>query len=95
MNLDQPTTLDTTSIITNLPASHVTSGSGLSATISGSFSTVVPFTLSYQFRVVEWHKDGQPDGVELQVKLTKHDQYGNIANESLWSKVPRIKLDRV
>jgi hypothetical protein len=95
MNIDQPTTLDTTSIISSLPTSFATSSSGLTATITGSFPTVVPYPLSYQFRVVEWHKDGQPDGVELQVKHTKHDQYGNIANESLWSKVPRIKLDRV
>jgi hypothetical protein len=95
MNIDQPTTLDTTSIISSLPTSFATSSSGLTATITGSFPTVVPYPLSYQFRVVEWHKDGQPDGVELQVKCTKHDQYGNIANESLWSKVPRIKLDRV
>jgi hypothetical protein len=95
MNLDQPTTLDTTSIITSLPTSYATSSSGLTATITGSFPTVVPYPLSYQFRVVEWTKDGQPDGVELQVKYTKHDQYGNVVSEELWSKVPRIKLDRV
>jgi hypothetical protein len=95
MNLDQSTKLDTTSIISSLPTSFSTPGSGLTATITGSFPTTVPYPLSYQFRVVEWTKDGQPDGVELQVKHTKHDQYGNIANESLWSKVPRIKLDRV
>ena len=95
MNLDQPTKLDTTSIISSLPASYSTSSSGLSATITGSFPTVIPYPLSYQFRVVEWTKDGQPDGVELQVKYTKHDQYGNVVSEELWTKGPRIKLERV
>jgi hypothetical protein len=95
MNLDQPTKLDTTSIISSLPASYSTSSSGLSATITGSFPTVIPYPLSYQFRVVEWTKDGQSDGVELQVKYAKHDQYGNIVSEELWTKVPRIKLERV
>lgn len=95
MNVDQPSTLPTTSIISTLASYPSYSGVGVSSTISGSFPTVIPYPLSYQFRVVEWTKDGNPDGVELQVKQTSHDQHGNVVNEGLWNKVPRIKLDRV
>jgi hypothetical protein len=89
---DTATTLTTTSIVTNLPPTTYNS-SGLSATISGSFSTVLAKPLSYQFRVVEWVKDNHVAGVELQVKTTKHDQYGTIVEEGTWNKVPRIKMD--
>jgi len=49
---------------------------------------------SYQFRVIEWTKNGiSTGGVELQVKLTTHDQYGKILTMGPWSKVPRIKME--
>jgi hypothetical protein len=91
---DTATTLNTTNIVTNLPTNTLSyNSSGLSATISGSFSTILPKTLSYQFRVVEWVKDNHVAGVELQVKTTEHDQYGSIVKEGPWNKVPRIKMD--
>jgi hypothetical protein len=59
-----------------------------------SLSTIVATPLSYQFRVIEWTKNGiATGGVELQVKLTTHDQYGKILNEGPWNKVPRIKME--
>jgi len=90
---DTATTLTTTSIVTNVPVASSYCSSGLSATISGSFSTILAKPLSYQFRVVEWVKDNHVAGVELQVKTTEHDQYGTIVKEGPWNKVPRIKMD--
>jgi hypothetical protein len=91
---DIPTTIGTTSIVTSVPVttSYVASN-GLAASVGGTFTTIIPYPTSYQFRVIEWEKVGKPAGVELQVKITQHDQYGSIISEGQWKKVPRIKME--
>jgi len=100
--IDAPTNIWTKSINTPLPAGWTANVLISNATISAgpiyggvqSLSTMVATPLSYQFRVIEWTKNGiATGGVELQVKLTTHDQYGKILNEGPWNKVPRIKME--
>ena len=52
----------------------------------------MPDPISYEFRVVEYMKDGKIDKVALQVCMHTHDQYGNIKLHGTWQGVPRIQL---
>lgn len=51
----------------------------------------LPDPISYEFRVVEYVKDGKIDKVALQVCMHTHDQYGNIKLHGSWQEVPRIQ----
>ena len=53
---------------------------------------VMPDPVSYEFRVVEFMKDGKIDKVALQFCMHTHDQYGNIKLHGTWEGVPRIQL---
>ena len=55
--------------------------------------TIMAAPLSYEFRVVEWIKDGEIKKVGLQVKCNQHDQYGNIQVHGTWTDVPREQLN--
>ena len=57
-----------------------------------SWSVTMPDPISYEFRVVEYMKDGKIDKVALQVCMHTHDQYGNIKLHGTWQGVPRIQL---
>lgn len=53
---------------------------------------ILPDPISYEFRVVEYMKDGKIDKVALQVCMHTHDQYGNIKLHGIWREVPRIQI---
>jgi hypothetical protein len=54
-----------------------------------------PAPLSYEFRVVEYiDDDGKVGKVELQTKLHKHDQYGQVTYSGNWEPVPRVQLKK-
>lgn len=53
---------------------------------------ILPDPISYEFRVVEYMKDGKIDKVALQVCMHTHDQYGNIKLQGIWKEVPRIQI---
>lgn len=52
-----------------------------------------PEPLSYEFQVVENYDDtGKLTKVALQVKINRHDQYGNVCLHGVWTDVPRVKI---
>ena len=48
--------------------------------------------VSYEFRVMEYEKDGRITKVELQVKMNQHDQYGMLTLEGAWNAVERVRI---
>ena len=59
----------------------------------GLQSFMFPIPLSYEFQVVEYvDVDGKIVKVELQSKINKHDQNGNVINYGAWIPVPRVQL---
>ena len=52
----------------------------------------MPEPISYEFRVVEYMKDGKIDKVALQMCKHIHDQYGNIKTQGIWQEVPRTQI---
>ena len=57
-----------------------------------TWHVTMPEPISYEFRVVEYMKDGKIDKVALQVCMHTHDQYGNIKLQGIWQEVPRIQV---
>lgn len=56
-------------------------------------SITLPYPLSYEFRVVEWMKDGKVEKVGLQVKCNQHDQFGQVFVTGQWQDVPREQIN--
>ena len=48
--------------------------------------------LSYDFRVVEWMKEGKVSKVTLQVQVWEHDEFGNGNLINTWTDVERIQI---
>jgi hypothetical protein len=57
-----------------------------------TWSVTMPEPISYEFRVVEYMKDGKIDKVALQMCKHTHDQYGNIKTQGIWQEVPRTQI---
>jgi hypothetical protein len=48
--------------------------------------------LSYEFRVVEWMKQGKVSKVTLQFQVWEHDEYGSGTCIQYWTDVERIQI---
>ncbi len=48
--------------------------------------------LTYDFRVVEWMKEGKVSKVTLQVQVWEHDEYGSGTVVQYWKDVERIQI---
>jgi hypothetical protein len=55
-------------------------------------TVMLPKPVSYEFRVVEFMKDGKVDKVGLQVQVWEHDNYGIGHVIQDWKAVERVQI---
>lgn len=74
----------------NLPTMLVTPPTPM---ISTPPAITMPVPISYEFRVVEYLKEGIISKVRMEMRIIQHDQYGNMTIEGSWEEVPRIQVN--
>jgi hypothetical protein len=53
----------------------------------------IPLPEKMEIRVVEYTKGDKIVKVELQYRMWTYDEYGQIADSTIWEPVERVKID--